>query len=347
VDAVMGNSFRKTQERFQLEQDLLRREKLLMDDTRRLLERNRVERSEKTKILYDLRKEHKELLRHLEKVVSAIHETSKDLLFLEEASHHVLSDKSRVDRPCPTEGCLGFLSLQDYACTCCGASFCKECDTPLKKTRVGVHSCDPDTLASIMVVVKETRPCPQCRVPIQKSEGCDQMWCTRCHTAFDWTSLRVLPSSSIHNPHRDTFDVETSPAVFSEHTLHIFFQQRPLLATVARDVVMRTFRETEHIRRARLPSLRRVLFEEPLMTNMEARIEFMEGRATKSDFVEHLVRREDSLKKRWEMFQSLQERVAFTDQVLRNLFSCHDPEDVRRTVVEPLLSNPIKKIDVT
>lgn len=353
VDATMGTVFRKKQERFQMEQHLLCREKLLMDDTRRLLQRNRVERSEKTIFLETLRKERQELQSRLEKVVAAIHEASKDLVFLEEASYHVLSDKSKVGRPCPNETCLGYLSLQEYACTWCEDAFCQQCQSPLKKAvSTQLHSCDPDTVASIMVVMQETKPCPRCRVPIQKSEGCDQMWCTQCHTAFDWSSLRVLPSSPIHNPHlvsfqRDIMEARAPvlSAGLSELALHIFFQQRPLLAAVARDVVVGAFRETENIRRVKLPPLRRSLFQEPLMVNMEARIEYIEGRATESDFVEHLVRRENSTKKRWETFRSLQERVVYIDKVLQNLFLCHQPEDVRRTVVVPLLSNPIKKID--
>jgi hypothetical protein len=205
-----------------------------------------------------------------------------------------------------------------------------------------------------MVVMQETKPCPQCRVPIQKSEGCDQMWCTRCHTAFDWSSLRVLPSSQIHNPHLVSFQSQVDlmesrnpvlPAVLSEHALHIYFQQRPLLATVAsvvKDAVMCAFKEAETIRRTKLPLLQRSLFQEPLLANMEARVEFIEGRATESDFVQHLVRRENSLTKRWEAFRSLQERVAFTDKVLQNLFLCHHPEDVQRMVLEPLSSNQRK-----
>ena len=349
VDLVLGNSFREKQERTHLELDLLRREKSLMEDTRRLLERNRVERLQKTNLLETLRKERKDLLRRLEKVVASIHDASRDLLFLEEAPHHVLSDKSRVDHPCPDESCLGFLTLQDYECTCCGNAYCKDCQSPINKhaTRV-VHSCDPDRLASIMVVMKESKPCPGCRVPIQKSEGCDQMWCTRCHTAFDWTSLKVLPSSKIHNPHLDSFEspvesMKPTTHVLSEHVLHIFFQQHPLLAETVMDAVMSTFREIENIRRNKLPPLRRSLFQEPLTANMALRVEFLEGRMTESEFVQLLVRHDHSIKRRWETFRSLQERVAFTDTVLQNLFSCHDTKDVQKTVLEPLLLHSTKK----
>ena len=47
---------------------------------------------------------------------------------------------------------------------------------------------------------KETRSCPSCGTNIFKIEGCDQMWCTQCHTGFSWrTGLKV--TGVIHNPH--------------------------------------------------------------------------------------------------------------------------------------------------
>ena len=35
---------------------------------------------------------------------------------------------------------------------------------------------------------------------IHKTEGCNQMYCVMCHTAFDWNSLRII-TGVIHNPH--------------------------------------------------------------------------------------------------------------------------------------------------
>ena len=47
---------------------------------------------------------------------------------------------------------------------------------------------------------KDTRPCPNCGTMIHKIDGCSQMWCTSCSTAFDWRTGK-LSTGRIHNPH--------------------------------------------------------------------------------------------------------------------------------------------------
>jgi hypothetical protein len=45
------------------------------------------------------------------------------------------------------------------------------------------------------------RECPGCRAPIFKSEGCDDIWCTRCHTKFKYsTGELIAPNVFFHNP---------------------------------------------------------------------------------------------------------------------------------------------------
>ena len=58
---------------------------------------------------------------------------------------------------------------------------------------------DPDTKATAELLSKDTKPCPKCSIPIHKLEGCDQMWCTQCHTGFSWK--RGTIENRIHNPH--------------------------------------------------------------------------------------------------------------------------------------------------
>jgi hypothetical protein len=95
---------------------------------------------------------------------------------------------------CPKTGCEGFVG-NDWACGLCALEVCKDCHEPTAKG----HVCNPDTKLSVAAMAKEAKPCPKCAASISKIDGCDQMWCTQCHTAFSWRTGAV--EERVHNPH--------------------------------------------------------------------------------------------------------------------------------------------------
>ena len=101
-------------------------------------------------------------------------------------------------RKCPDENCRGYLSTQ-WKCGVCEKWACHECHVIKGDTRDTEHTCDPDTLATAKLLDKDTKPCPKCSTPIHKIAGCDQMWCTQCHTGFSWK--RGTIENRVHNPH--------------------------------------------------------------------------------------------------------------------------------------------------
>lgn len=50
------------------------------------------------------------------------------------------------------------------------------------------HAIDPQVqqLASLKVLKESSKPCPGCRVAIEKTEGCNKMICAYCATCFCW-----------------------------------------------------------------------------------------------------------------------------------------------------------------
>jgi hypothetical protein len=101
-------------------------------------------------------------------------------------------------RKCPDENCRGYMSSQ-WKCGLCDKWACSQCHVLKGSIRDAEHTCDPDTLATAKLLDKDTKPCPKCSTLIHKIEGCDQMWCTQCHTAFSWR--RGTIETRIHNPH--------------------------------------------------------------------------------------------------------------------------------------------------
>lgn len=97
---------------------------------------------------------------------------------------------------CVRDGCEGFVSTA-YKCGLCDAHICKDCHAV--KTD-DAHACAPDAVASVTALKRESRPCPKCAAPISKIDGCDQIWCTLCKTAFSWNTGKI-ETGVIHNPH--------------------------------------------------------------------------------------------------------------------------------------------------
>jgi hypothetical protein len=96
---------------------------------------------------------------------------------------------------CQIEDCIGKLG-NDGQCGLCKHQFCVDC---MKEWFSG-HECKKEDVDTVNELRKNTRPCPTCNIPIYKTEGCDQMWCVKCHTTFSWKT-GAISQGVIHNPH--------------------------------------------------------------------------------------------------------------------------------------------------
>jgi len=101
-------------------------------------------------------------------------------------------------RACPEEECRGFLSTQ-WKCGICEKWTCPDCHEVKGTERDCEHVCNPDNIATASLLSRDTKPCPKCGTGIFKIDGCDQMWCTQCHTPFSWRTGRI--ENIVHNPH--------------------------------------------------------------------------------------------------------------------------------------------------
>lgn len=110
-------------------------------------------------------------------------------------SANVVKNGFRAEFKCPS--CeLGFLD-NTYLCNCCHKEFCKECLNALDED----HKCKSSDKASLKMIKETTKPCPKCASRIYRISGCSQMFCTTCHTGFDWVTGEII-TSNFHNPHR-------------------------------------------------------------------------------------------------------------------------------------------------
>ena len=128
-------------------------------------------------------------------------------LFLGVSEDQQKRTKAAFVKPCPAPDCRGFLSTQ-WKCGICSTKVCPHCHVITRlgekdkenATNLLVHECSKEDLATAELIAKDSKNCPKCGVIIQKSEGCNQMWCTNCNTAFNWKTLEII-NGNIHNPH--------------------------------------------------------------------------------------------------------------------------------------------------
>jgi predicted transcriptional regulator len=125
--------------------------------------------------------------------------------------------KNTFIKNCSVSSCKGTLNNR-WCCRLCETPHCSKCgEKKEKKEEEEVvvveqdgekkgeeendgHVCDPNMVQTLEEIKKNSKPCPKCGVAIFKTEGCDQMFCIICHTAFSWKT-REIETGRIHNPH--------------------------------------------------------------------------------------------------------------------------------------------------
>lgn len=199
---------------------------------------------------------------------------------------------------CPQSECKGFLDTE-YVCGLCKAKACRSCRLP-KHT----GECDKDIVATVQMLAKDTKGCPNCGVPIFRISGCDQLWCTRCHTAFDWKTGKI-ETGRIHNPHyyefqrqnggqrREPGDVRCGGQV-DYYTLHNRVVENGLEKNIV-DWVLDAHRLSGHIRAVLLPQYREDEVKEA--TNRDLRIKYLLNKISDKEWISEIKRREKKREK--------------------------------------------------
>ncbi len=103
-------------------------------------------------------------------------------------------DAANFTIKCPINNCNGFLN-NNYMCTLCDTKICKDC---MEKKEDG-HACNEELKSTVKAIRKDSKPCPSCGENISKIDGCDHMWCVKCHEQFSWKNGTIIRGSN-HNP---------------------------------------------------------------------------------------------------------------------------------------------------
>jgi len=151
-----------------------------------------IEGLEKQKELLQMKK--RKLENELHKFNNDIKQIDLTILDIRDNKNNI-SNKSQFVYKCPIENCNGFLN-ENFECGICDNKICKYC----MEIKTEDHICDEEKKETVKLLKQDTKPCPKCGELIHKlPNGCDQMYCITCHTAFSWKSGQI-ERGHIHNP---------------------------------------------------------------------------------------------------------------------------------------------------
>lgn len=209
VDNFCTKSFRNTDYRKHREEILFDREKIRMPETQPEVERiirmrklNIKVGQLRDRLIYlhnqytsqGITMQERATFTELQMINDEIKETFNELIYLRKRVHIVDNDH-KLNRKCPLDECKGFIDEKWY-CGLCQNTFCEHCNELIEEG----HICNPDSVKTMKLLKRDTKPCPKCGTMIHKIDGCAQMWCIDCHTAFSWETGRI-ETGRIHNPH--------------------------------------------------------------------------------------------------------------------------------------------------
>jgi hypothetical protein len=337
IDEQLTRNFLSGEYKRHREDVLLERESSFFQETVGLMERNKEQTSHCQAKIKELSAERRELQRRLSETSRSIQNFRNTLAHLEIDATHTVTDiqtpekRTSYIRTCLADECKGYINHRG-TCGLCGLIMCTQCHEVKNKNSGEEHQCRQENIDSVAQIRKETRTCPQCHVNIFRIDGCRQMWCTQCHTAFDWRTGAVI-RERIHNPHLYEWEMQQQQQQHSSHTTGTTDTSAPCrdneLPPLA---VLRTFtlsQQTDVLTKRRLFDIHRNVHHiidieiprfdindtrnhgvgEVFYRNIKLRVQYLRSIITRDDFKNQLVLRENRMQKN-RNFQQILEMVS-------------------------------------
>ena len=253
-----------------------------------------------------------------------------DIQFLEWHREYIMTrvygenviERRQFVRACPYNGCKGFLSTA-WKCGLCDMWTCPDCHEGRGADREGPHTCDSASLETAKMLARDSRNCPKCAAMIFKIDGCDQMFCTQCHTAFSWRK-GTIETGTVHNPHyydylRRQGNIPRNPGdvpcgglpSWHELAVKMRLRQSPWYNMVA--AAHRSVTHTQHVLIPRYTTNLQV-------DNRDLRIKYMIGDLSDDDFKRKIQQRDKARQRKADIRQVCEMVMA----VLTDLFQALD-----------------------
>lgn len=251
-------------------------------------------------------------------------------------------------RACPAGECRGFLSSV-WKCGLCEVWVCSKCHEIKGHDKNVEHTCDPNSVATAELLAKDSKPCPNCASLIFKIDGCDQMFCMQCKTAFSWKTRRI-ETGRIHNPHyyeymrargglaREPGDVPCGGLPGTQQILATLRSRKADNTKI--ETVIRVHRYHGHIAHVVIP---RYQFNRH-QCNEDLRMQYMMGDLTEDQFKFHIQKREKALQKKTEIAGILHTYNEITGELIRGGLADVDKFITEMTELARFTNDALQKI---
>ena len=244
-------------------------------------------------------------------------------------------EKRKFVRACPYENCKGFLSTV-WKCGMCDNWTCPECHEGRGPDKTTAHTCNPDNVATAKLLSADSRNCPKCAAMIFKIDGCDQMYCTQCHTAFSWRT-GLIETGRVHNPHyyeyqrvRGTLGREPGDVPCGGYPPWELVMRHVNQNSEFRSLIINAYRGRDHIQYAVVPRYTVNL----AMDNRDLRIKLMIGDIDEDEFKKKIQQREKARQRKTEIHQVLEMYMAVTNDIFQSFVQTKNIPDLINSLNE-------------
>ena len=224
-------------------------------------------------------------------------------------------DDGKILIHCPGKSCRGMILEHNMQCCLCEAKICFDCLLILDAN----HECAQNDIETAKDIKNNTKPCPNCGIRIYKISGCDQMWCTRCHTTFSFSSGKKMNETMIHNPHyfEYIFHQETNDNNHCTNFLNYIVSSinRNGQLECYRPRILQLVQKIYHYERYILIKYQ----VDPLRTNSDLRFKYLLNEITEEDMKRILMKREKRNLKKNAVFSNIDILVQSLKDILIRL----------------------------
>ena len=322
---------------------LLERETAMMPTTQPYVEQELKKRQNQV-LLNKLNLERQRLKRKLHDINRLHYDVQMNLI------PDIDREKRSFVQRCGDPECRGYLS-NAWKCNICQKYTCSECNVVKGENRDAEHVCDENDKLCMQAIKKEAKKCPGCGEYISKIDGCDQMWCICCHTAFSWRTGLVV-NGTVHNPHfydfqrrhgtlnRNIGDIPCGGLV-SYRALSISLgnvSRNPTLSKRDNDIIFvyGLHRVTAHMEHDELPRYNSTMTEN---NNRDLRVRYMLNEISTDVFKQKIQQREKAHNKKREISMILNMYIITVSDYMRDI--------LHKQTVYPMISDLKELVNYT